>query len=106
MQRRVIIILLIILIVGVVLGTGYFIVLRLRASAPSTTTTPSPQTGALQPAGSGSTTAQQLALTDPTGDPDNDNLTNDQEALWNTDPMNPDTDHDGYTDGEEVKAGH
>jgi len=106
MQRRVIISLLIILIVGVVLGTGYFIILRLRASAPSATTTPSPQSGALQSAGSGSTSAQQLALTDPTGDPDSDGLTNAQEALWNTDPMNPDTDHDGYTDGEEVKAGH
>ena len=39
-------------------------------------------------------------------DPDHDGLTNDQEAAWGTDPFNPDTDGDGFLDGEEVKSGH
>jgi len=39
-------------------------------------------------------------------DIDNDGLTNREESYWNTDFQNPDTDGDGYLDGEEVKAGH
>ncbi|MBI2674372.1 MAG: hypothetical protein HYX22_01375 [Candidatus Yanofskybacteria bacterium] len=37
---------------------------------------------------------------------DNDGLTNREESYWNTDPNNPDTDGDGYLDGEEVASGH
>lgn len=36
-------------------------------------------------------------------DPDNDGLFDWQEALWKTNPKNPDTDGDGTPDGEEVK---
>ena len=39
-------------------------------------------------------------------DIDNDGLTNREESYWNTDFQNPDTDGDGYLDGEEVAAGH
>lgn len=39
-------------------------------------------------------------------DLDNDALTNDQERLYKTDPLNPDTDGDGYKDGEEVATGY
>ena len=35
-------------------------------------------------------------------DSDNDELTDTMEAFWGTDPNNPDTDGDGYMDGEEV----
>ena len=35
-------------------------------------------------------------------DPDGDGLTNDQEAQEGTDPNNPDTDGDGWDDGDEV----
>lgn len=38
-------------------------------------------------------------------DHDGDGLTNNQEALLGTDPLNPDTDGDGATDGEEFTAG-
>ncbi len=38
-------------------------------------------------------------------DSDNDGLADWEEALWKTDPNNPDTDGDGTKDGEEVKEG-
>ncbi|MFH1564273.1 MAG: hypothetical protein ABIC82_00250, partial [bacterium] len=38
-------------------------------------------------------------------DPDNDGLTNSQEKIYKTDPNVPDTDKDGYKDGDEVKNG-
>ena len=37
-------------------------------------------------------------------DDDADGLTNTQEAWWCTDPLNPDTDSDGRTDGAEIQA--
>lgn len=41
------------------------------------------------------------------GDPDEDGLTNEQEHdhSLGTDPLDPDTDHDGWLDGEEVAQG-
>lgn len=38
-------------------------------------------------------------------DPDQDGLSNDEEATYGTDPYNPDTDNDGVNDGDEVEAG-
>ncbi|MCD6383737.1 MAG: right-handed parallel beta-helix repeat-containing protein, partial [Thermoplasmata archaeon] len=43
---------------------------------------------------------------DAENDTDNDGLTNIQEYLNGTDPKNPDTDSDGYSDGEEVEKGY
>ncbi len=39
-------------------------------------------------------------------DADHDGLTNREESYWNTDFQNPDTDGDGFLDGEEVASGH
>jgi len=39
-------------------------------------------------------------------DSDQDGLTDQEEAVYGTDPHNPDTDGDGYTDGAEVKSGY
>jgi len=39
-------------------------------------------------------------------DPDKDGLSNIDESYWNTDFQNPDTDGDGFLDGEEVVSGH
>ena len=39
-------------------------------------------------------------------DTDNDGLTNDQERVYKTDPLNPDTDGDGYRDGVEGATGY
>src|SRR3989344_6053753 len=39
-------------------------------------------------------------------DEDHDGLTNKEESYWNTDFQNPDTDSDGFKDGEEVVSGH
>ncbi len=46
------------------------------------------------------------SLSAPDVDPDHDGLTNREESYWNTDPFNPDTDGDGFKDGEEVASGH
>lgn len=42
---------------------------------------------------------------DQTGDPDADYLDNEGEYNWETDPFNPDTDHDAAEDGIEVEFG-
>ncbi len=39
-------------------------------------------------------------------DHDHDGLSNTEESIWNTDFQNPDTDGDGFLDGEEVLSGH
>lgn len=39
-------------------------------------------------------------------DSDDDGLSDEEEAIYHTDPENSDTDWDGYTDGEEVKNGY
>jgi hypothetical protein len=46
------------------------------------------------------------AYPDPQADNDEDGLSNNDEAIWGSDPDNRDTDGDGYLDGEEVAAGH
>lgn len=47
-----------------------------------------------------------LETFDLTDDADGDGLSNRDENLWRTDWQNPDSDGDGYLDGEEVLAGH
>ncbi len=42
----------------------------------------------------------------PDADPDNDGLKNWEEDTYRTDPRNPDTDGDGYLDGEETASGY
>ena len=49
--------------------------------------------------------AKDLFVISPPVDSDGDGLSDEEEAIYGTDPHNPDTDGDGYTDGEEVKAG-
>ncbi len=43
---------------------------------------------------------------EPDSDPDNDGLKNWEEEVYKTDPRDPDTDKDGYLDGEEVLSGY
>ncbi|OGM98350.1 MAG: hypothetical protein A2915_04570 [Candidatus Yanofskybacteria bacterium RIFCSPLOWO2_01_FULL_41_34] len=45
-------------------------------------------------------------LPNPDVDADHDGLDNREESYWNTDFQNPDTDSDGFKDGEEVASGH
>lgn len=45
-------------------------------------------------------------ITPPTDDGDLDGLSNEKEQFYGTDPNNPDTDSDGYTDGSEVTNGY
>lgn len=47
-----------------------------------------------------------LSFTTVDNDADHDGLTNRDESYWNTDFQNPDTDGDGFLDGEEVSSSH
>ena len=48
----------------------------------------------------------EKSLPSPDIDADHDGLTNKEESYWNTDFQDPDTDGDGFLDGEEVASGH
>lgn len=77
------------------------------ASAVTATAVSQRATEVAAQATSGAATSSPAASTtpnviDPLGDPDLDSLSNGQEAIAGTDPLNPDTDGDGLTDGEEV----
>ncbi len=98
MSRRVVIGILIFLIISVVAGAVVLIVSRLKTNSV-VVVTPSPSSFPQS-----NLNSQQVA--DPTGDSDQDGLSNAAEALWSTDPNNPDTDGDGFKDGEEVGASH
>jgi hypothetical protein len=54
---------------------------------------------------SATTTTQAIVESVTNSKGDNDGLKDWEEALWGTDPHNPDTDGDGTPDGEEVKEG-
>jgi len=100
MPRRLIIGILIVLILGIIGGTVALVVNRIRSSAKPT---PTPITGynSLDPSNVGSQN-----VVNPGNDDDNDDLNNADEALWGTDPDNPDTDGDGFNDGAEVANNH
>ncbi len=52
------------------------------------------------------TTSPIVLHSEQTLDPDGDGLSDQEEALYYTDPLNGDTDHDSYFDGDEVKNGY
>jgi hypothetical protein len=78
-----------------------FVVLRNGNSTPPQQT-PGPSFGALTPAEESSQSAQELAAADF----DSDGLINSEEGRWGSNPDNPDSDGDGYLDGEEIAADH
>jgi hypothetical protein len=47
-----------------------------------------------------------LDYSDSLDDDDNDKLSNLEEYRYNVDPQNPDTDKDGFKDGDEVMKGY
>lgn len=99
MSRRLVITILVVLILGVVGGTAVLVLNRLRSGEESAP--PESQFGDLSQSETGS---QQV--TDPTGDDDNDGLSNSDERLWGTSLTAADTDGDGFSDGQEVAANH
>lgn len=98
--RRLIIGILVLLILGVLGGTIALIVTRLGSDDPNSNVTDLAEEAANQLEESGP------AITDPTGDADDDGLSNSDERIWGTNPDNPDTDGDGFLDGEEVQSNH
>jgi len=50
--------------------------------------------------------AKETTVESQTLDSDNDGLKDWEENLYKTDLLNPDTDNDGYFDGEEINSGH
>lgn len=48
----------------------------------------------------------ESGLLEPEKDSDGDELTDEEERMWNTDPNNPDTDGDGYNDFQEIIGGY
>lgn len=87
------------LIVGIVGGATVLVLQRLRdqgEQAPQ----PAEEFGQLQEAELGSPQIVESA------DDDNDGLPNTEEVRWGSNPTNPDTDGDGYLDGEEIAARH
>ena len=98
MSRRLIIVISIIVVLSILIAIGLFFISSLNQQQEAQT-----------PSGRSSQTALTTspAITvDSLGDPDHDGLTNAQESLWGTNPNNPDTDADGYNDGNEVANCH
>lgn len=101
MPRRLIIGILVLLIVGVAGGVVVLVLGRLRQGA--TTTSEEAETAGQLP---GAQSGGQQQVTNPAGDDDGDGLSNADERLWGTSATNPNTDGDGFKDGEEVAARH
>ncbi|MDD3487733.1 MAG: hypothetical protein PHF35_05190 [Candidatus Moranbacteria bacterium] len=117
-----IIIIIVVIVAAIALGAGAFLLVRGRTSKPSATPAPSesptdsifasPSSGSdLFPTSSPETNKSALICASLTGsaselDSDNDGLSDGVEAIYETDPGNPDTDGDGYKDGEEVLNGY
>ncbi len=99
MRRFLAISIVVFLIFGIVGGATVFIVQRMRERGQVAQQSQE-QFGQLKPAEPGS--PQIVESTDD----DKDGLPNTEEQRWGSDPTNPDTDGDGYLDGEEINARH
>lgn len=92
--------LIVFLVIGVVGGGAVLLIQTFRQEEEPTTQQPEEQFGRLQEAEPGSPQVVE------TLDDDEDGLPNADEARFGSDPTNPDTDGDGFLDGEEVAARH
>lgn len=88
-------------------GIGFGIWLLIKPKAPTTTpvrpsvTLPTPEPIA-QPEPATTTEVVQPPAASPADDADNDGLTTAEELLFGTDPLNSDSDNDGFSDSLEV----
>ncbi|MEO6077633.1 MAG: hypothetical protein ABIP54_02510 [Candidatus Andersenbacteria bacterium] len=97
MSRRVVIVISIIVVLSILIAIGLFFVTSLNKEQSAQ---PAPDSTS----NTGLTSNDNNV--DPLADTDNDGLNNTQEALWGTNPNNPDTDGDQYKDGDEVANCH
>ncbi len=89
-------------------GVGYFVFTGLSKKPTNTSNTTTQANQASNTANTTNTatnTTNTPTVNDPTGDPDGDALTNQEEARYGTDPNNPDSDGDTFKDGAEVEKG-
>lgn len=100
MPRFIIIVIFVVLVIGMAVGAALLVGQRLGLDDSQPASEQEEQFGVLQPV---EIDEQQQLLA---ADDDNDGLTNSEEVRWGTDLNNPDSDGDGYLDGEEVAARH
>lgn len=95
-----------VVVLSVLVVIGYFVFLNLgQDSANNATNTQANQVSQNTTTSNTNTTNSTPTVSDPTGDPDADALTNQEEANAGTDPNNPDSDGDTFKDGAEVEKG-
>lgn len=99
MSRFLVVGIIVFLIIGIVGGATVLVLQRLRDQSEQAPQ-PAEEFGQLQEAEPGSPQIVESA------DDDNDGLPNTEETRWGSNPTNPDTDGDGYLDGEEIAARH
>src|SRR3989344_9416266 len=103
----VIIIIVIILLFLVAIGVITMRLLGTTATpVPSSTPLPSEVPAIIESSAPVSSPSPAVVVGGGGEDADHDGLLNAEEQLYGTDPANPDTDGDGYNDGEEVKNGY
>ena len=113
-MQKIIIVVIAIIVLGAILGGGLWLYVQVYGNpvADIISVTESEQTPTEQPTTTTPVIQEQIEeqkaeeQISPIADSDEDGLSDIREKELGTDPLNPDTDGDGYNDGEEVANGY